>query len=285
MVPLSTVSDRSSTAVVAPYRMTSPSTTTAGSDTGVSVGGRLSAAQGGADGRRWVSGGRSTQSKKTNSSHTAPVRRQRRRAVGADRGRRSRSPAGSPPGRGRPPRRPRRAWRSWRRTTPGVPQMWHMSAYFAAVGHGPPLAATADQDRQPLLHRLRVVGRVAELEVAARRTWSASSRSSADITATLSSNRSERSCGRIRSMPYAACSLTCQPAPSPAIARPPLTWSSAANLLATTAGAGRCRPGPSGRAGPGPSAGQRRRAASIASSIGSSLTASSSVCPMKWSGM
>ena len=86
-----------------------------------------------------------------------------------------------------------------------------------------------------------------------------------------------------RSMPYAGARCACQPAPRPSTTRPPLTWSSAAAMFATTAGGGRCRRGPACRAGAG---GVTRPARTAGSSTRASArrSASSRVSARKWSG-
>jgi hypothetical protein len=97
------------------------------------------------------------------------------------------------------------------------------------------LAAAADKQRQPVLNRGGLVRCILQLEVAARkvvRGWQSRQRK----IWTASSNRSIRSLTVPSAMPYAACSFSCQPAPTPSVSRPWLTWSTAAAILARTAG-------------------------------------------------
>ena len=60
----------------------------------------------------------------------------------------------------------------------------------------PLLAAAGDQDRQPVLQRRRLVGRVGQLEVPALEGRSARRGAATATTATVSSKRSDRSAGR-----------------------------------------------------------------------------------------
>ena len=66
--------------------------------------------------------------------------------------------------------------------------------------------------------------------------YRAASEKSARMTPSADSNRSNRSTIGGNGMPNGTCSGSCQPAPSPTMSRPPVTWSRTVSCLASTAG-------------------------------------------------